>query len=316
MKYTTRRIYLLPEDGEFYKLNLHTHSKLSDGNFTPEELKQLYMDMGYDGLAYTDHRKCIPHTQLTDGNFVALTGMELDFTEKDEKGNWVKSVHINALAGDPAKCCNYESMPLDYSLINQTVAQLKKDGFYVVLNHPVWSNMTNEEVAKIKGMDAMEICNSIAVWFNNYSDDSSVYETYMRQGGRVVPVAADDTHKIFEDGTPFWEYGKSFTMVKARELTYSTVMEALRRGHSYASTGPEIKAMWIEGNTLHIECSPVFGIFVHGMRLDKKTQVVEKSDCIISADIDITALRQSSPYFWVQLRTTDSQKAWATPYWF
>ena len=207
MKYTTRRIYILPETGEFYKLNLHTHSKLSGGNFTPEELKQIYMDMGYDGLAYTDHRNCIPHPELTDARFVALTGTELDFTEKDEKGNWIKSVHINALAEDPMTEAGFVSMPLDYALIEKTIAQLKKDGFYVVLNHPVWSNMTNEEVAKIKGMEAMEICNSIAVWFNNYSDDSAMYETYLRQGGKVLPIAADDTHKIFEDGTPFWEYG-------------------------------------------------------------------------------------------------------------
>ena len=105
-------------------------------------------------------------------------------------------------------------------------------------------------------------------------------------------------------------------MVKAPELTYYAVMQALRNGHSYSSTGPEIKAMWLEGNMLHVECSPVFGVFVHGMRLDKKTQVVEKTDRITCADIDITALRQSSPYFWVQLRSTDGKKAWATPYWF
>ena len=31
--------YLLQENGNFYKANLHCHSIVSDGAFTPEELK-------------------------------------------------------------------------------------------------------------------------------------------------------------------------------------------------------------------------------------------------------------------------------------
>ena len=31
--------WLLPEEGSFYKANLHCHSTYSDGQLTPEELK-------------------------------------------------------------------------------------------------------------------------------------------------------------------------------------------------------------------------------------------------------------------------------------
>ncbi len=34
--------YLLPHEGNFYKANLHSHSTISDGNKTPEELKKIY----------------------------------------------------------------------------------------------------------------------------------------------------------------------------------------------------------------------------------------------------------------------------------
>ena len=30
--------YLLPENGQFYKANLHCHSTVSDGHLTPEEM--------------------------------------------------------------------------------------------------------------------------------------------------------------------------------------------------------------------------------------------------------------------------------------
>ena len=34
------RKYLLPEEGHFYKANLHCHSNISDGSLTPEQIKE------------------------------------------------------------------------------------------------------------------------------------------------------------------------------------------------------------------------------------------------------------------------------------
>ena len=34
--------YLLPESGQFYKVNMHSHSTYSDGRWTPEEIKKAY----------------------------------------------------------------------------------------------------------------------------------------------------------------------------------------------------------------------------------------------------------------------------------
>ena len=33
--------YLLPENGKFYKVNMHSHSTYSDGVQTPEQLKEI-----------------------------------------------------------------------------------------------------------------------------------------------------------------------------------------------------------------------------------------------------------------------------------
>lgn len=307
---------LLPRSGNLYKVNLHTHSTYSDGKFTPAQLKEFYMSKGYDAVAFTDHRKCIPHCELTDENFVALTGIELDFNQTDENGRQIKVVHMNALASQPGKICEFDSMLLDYDLINETVADLKREGFFVTLNHPVWSNMSSLNIEKIHGFDAMEVCNSIALMFNNFSDDSALYEYFLRNDGRAIPIAADDCHRIYPDGTPFAEYAKSFVMLKANELSYQAILQALTTGACYASTGPRFENLWLEGDTLHVECSPVFGVFVHSKYLNKKAQRIEKTDSITHAAFDISHIREASPYFWVQLRDTNGQKAWATPYWF
>ena len=38
--------YLLPEEGQFYKANLHCHTTVSDGSLTPEEIKAAYKARG------------------------------------------------------------------------------------------------------------------------------------------------------------------------------------------------------------------------------------------------------------------------------
>ena len=73
--------YLLPHDKHFYKANLHCHSTVSDGKFTPEELKQVYMAQGYSIIAYTDHEILISHNDLSDDNFLALNGYEYEIVD-------------------------------------------------------------------------------------------------------------------------------------------------------------------------------------------------------------------------------------------
>jgi len=315
MKSSKNYVELIPKSDSQYKINLHTHSTLSDGNFTPAELKKLYMSQGYSALAFTDHRDCIPHPELTDEKFVALTGVELDFTSSDENGA-LGCVHLNGLAKDPMTKRSYQRMPLDYELVNETVESLKKDGFFVTLNHPVWSNMSCDDLFRAKGIDAVEIVNSIGVMFNNYSDDTPLYEYYLRKGGRALPVAGDDTHKIFEDGTPFMEYYRSFTMVCAKELGYDNITDALEKGRFYASTGPRFDALWIDGDILHVECSPVLGVYLHSKYMNRKAQDVRKTDCITHTEFDISDIRAHSPYVWVQLRDLSGNKAWSVPYYF
>lgn len=314
---TEAPVYLLPKEGNLYKVNLHAHSTFSDGKFTPEELKEIYKSAGYSAVAFTDHRKCIPHPELTDENFIALTGVEFDFNHRDEKGLVDHTVHINGIASDPM--CSFSASGQDYDedFINRNIAELKERGCFVILNHPVWSNMSTEDMLRYKGFDAVEVYNSIAVWYNNYSDDSSYYEYYLRAGGTpLLPVAADDCHRMWEDHTPQAEYCKGWCTVKAPELNYSSIMEGLRQNNAFASTGPEFKNLWLCGNMLHVECSPVSGVFVHSESIHFKSADVEKENTITETVFDIGGLRQISPYIWVQLRDKVGRAAWSMPYFF
>ncbi|MBE7035607.1 MAG: PHP domain-containing protein, partial [Ruminococcaceae bacterium] len=96
------RKYLLPESGNFYKANLHSHSNLSDGRLSPAEMKELYKKNGYSVLAYTDHDILIPHNDLTDDEFVALVGFEASINQEDAPaGVWEKRCHLCFIAKTP-----------------------------------------------------------------------------------------------------------------------------------------------------------------------------------------------------------------------
>ena len=99
------KYHLLPETGTFYKANLHCHSTVSDGKWTPEEIKRNYMAQGYSIVAYTDHEVVIPHNDLRDENFLPITGAEIS-VNKNIPGlsyRYSKQYHLTILSTDPEK---------------------------------------------------------------------------------------------------------------------------------------------------------------------------------------------------------------------
>lgn len=95
--------YLLAQNGNFYKANLHTHTTLSDGENTPEQVKKMYKEEGYSVLAYTDHNDFYNHNDLSDPDFLVLNGCEPGVDEPmvhPDRGRKVKTCHFCVIALD------------------------------------------------------------------------------------------------------------------------------------------------------------------------------------------------------------------------
>ena len=85
--------YLIPESGHFYKANMHCHTTCSDGRLTPAEIKEHYKAHGYSVVAYTDHEVMVDHSDLNDGEFLAITGYELETTTaRTPPSGWARRV--------------------------------------------------------------------------------------------------------------------------------------------------------------------------------------------------------------------------------
>ena len=102
------RHYLLPEGGNFYKANLHTHSIYSDGARTVEEIKRDYMAHGYSVVAFTDHDIMLDHSDLNEPEkFLALTSYEVETNPEPDGKPWntMPTYHLNFYASRPDETC-------------------------------------------------------------------------------------------------------------------------------------------------------------------------------------------------------------------
>ena len=319
--------YLLPEGGSFYKANLHMHTNISDGTMSPEEVKTLYKENGYSVVAYTDHNILVHHPELDDENFLALSGYEFNVNEVTPNKTWTRTCHLCFISPDrstPYVCFNserklcrgsipyleqmdYDKSKPDFDLIygprqiNAAIKEAKAHGYYVTYNHPYWSQESYNDYTSFEGMDAMEIYNhsSAVLGYDEYN--THAYDDMLRVGNRIYAVAADDNHNAYENYTRLSDSLGGITMIKAEKLEYSCIFEAMKKGHTYATTGPEIKALWYEDGKIHIECSEADKISLNtGVRY-AKAKYAETDAPLTSAEFEI---HPESVY--VRLTVTDA----------
>ena len=286
------RQYLLPEMGKFYKVNMHSHSTFSDGQNTPEEIKEAYKSKGYAAVAYTEHEHIVDLTHLNDEDFIALTSYEYDFNtcktapssyyeqEAPINFSYKECLHLNLYAKDPhnvkAICHNPKFVHCgnaklyretaqyvgngDYhqeftvECFNEVIKTAKENGFLVIYNHPTWSMNTYETYSKLEGLDGLEIVNGGSDYSSDMDYVPHVYDQMSRLGKRMICVGGDDNH-----GTH--GFFRAWTMIKAEQLTHEALIRGLEKGNCYASSGPEIYDLYVEDGQVYIHCSAAKAIY-------------------------------------------------------
>ena len=317
----SERRALLPESGNWYKANLHCHSNISDGKYTPEEAAGLYRSHGYDVLAMTDHELMVPHNDLSDGHFLMLNSYEVQVRgDLDLIGNMRRLSHMNFYAKDPAETkmpffntpdVLAYSFPIDisraefygpeiekeYSVegLNRLIALGKEHGYIVCWNHPTWSMESADIYTHLKGLFAMEIYNTACGRAGYEAYVPYIYDEMLRSGQRLACVAADDMHSSVH------LYG-GFTMINAPSLEYGQIINAMEKGDMYASRGPVIRGFWVEDGMYHVECSPVRKIRISnsGRRPDRKSCVYAENGLLTSAVFPV-----SDQDLFIRLTVTD-----------
>lgn len=298
-------MHQLPFDkkGQFYRGNLHTHSTRSDGTKSPESLCKTYQEAGYHFLAITDHflrRYNFPITDSTPyrtAEFTTLIGAELHVPQTELGEVW----HILTV-GLPFDF----SSPTDNETGPQIAARALEAGAYVAAAHPYRYGLTEADILSLGDIHAIEIFNGASVEHNDRHDSWHMLDLLLARGKHYNACACDDAHFL----PRFSDFQRGWVWVKCESLTPEALLEALKAGHYYSSTGPEIHDIQIRGGRIYVKCSPAARIFVSGIR-DQAASVA--GDNITEGEILLSSVR--SQYIRVTVLDKNGGRAWSNPIW-
>ena len=325
--------WLIDPKKEQYKANLHSHSVLSDGKLTPEELRDAYKDKGYSILAITDHEYPKSHNDLTTDDILMLTGYEAYIRPSRicRFDRFKPEIHINLIAKDKDNegivaydplYCKY--MPLPKALLAKHLGNIgsrkftclyiqkfidvaSKNGYLVSLNHPCWSMQDTKDLKKLQGFWSMEIFNTSSMKTSGYAENMPVYDALLRSGEKLFCHGSDDNHNKRPMEDPLSDSFGAWTMVSADKLDYKSVIKALEKGDFYASTGPVIHSIVISGNEVTVKTSEAKYIRMHMTPKYAKTSYDKKGGTITEGKFK---LPEDASYIYFSVTDKNGGKAY------
>lgn len=257
-------------EGKFYKGNLHSHTTNSDGIFTPQQAVEAFHEKGYSFLCLSDHDLYTDYSkELQKDDFLVLPGMEASFVLVDE--DCQKVHHMNVILGTSNMQKNASKAPFlhnqkvgpfvfqktwDQQKVNQQIKEWKDMGMMVTYNHPIWSRITPEELFELDGFHILEIYNYNTQLESMTGYDVTYWDQLLRRGKKVLAMASDDNHNRMEIVDAFG----GFLMVKAKDLTHDSIIEAILNGSYYSSSGPAIYDWGVSADQVYIKCENVQSI--------------------------------------------------------
>ena len=297
--------------GRFWRGNLHTHSNRSDGVLDPAEVCRRYAEEGYDFIALTDHfvgRYGYPITDtapMRNNSFTTILGAELHSGALSNGELW----HILAV-GLPANFAPSHSPDFQPVAGQETGPELARRaaeaGAFVAIAHPHWSGLTPEDARSLDAAHAIEIYNHGCHTGCDRGDGFVIADLLLSEGRRLGLIATDDAHFSEPDHFGGW------VMVKAEENTPEALLAALKSGQYYATQGPELRGLSMDGDTVEVSCSAAVSVMVQGRG---SAAILQQGQSMTRARLKLDRRCAASP--WLRITAVDAagRRAWSNPIW-
>ena len=227
----------ITEHEKWYRGNTHTHARFSDENDTNDVpmIARWYESSGYDFLVLSEHndhvlkKQTYCHDEASNPpGFIMLCGNELSETRHHT------ALGINGFIGGETS-------------LQDGVTRTLAAGGVPILNHPQDPVVTVSSFIATKGLNHLELLNG------GRPQDTPAAEILWdsilsAQDGRIVyAVAADDNH--YNEAN----VGRGWIMVKAFSLTKSNILESIRSGKFYATTGVILNEYKVDGKSISLD---------------------------------------------------------------
>jgi hypothetical protein len=297
--------------GEWLRCALHAHSTNSDGELAPELLVRHFEWAGYDVLATTDHwaRTDEPSTR----RLLVIPSAELNAEAPDQAND----SHVLALGleVDPVLPDGH------FGALPDVVAWIAANGGVPYLAHTYWSGLRTEQWWDCEGLVGIEVWNSGCELELGRGDASIHWDEALEHGRLLYGLATDDSHH------PGFDSGFAWTWVRAAEKTREAVLDALRNGAFYGSTGPEIRGVELGEHEVLVECSPALAVTLYcgrtrGARANagrlgypNNARVLARNDDGLITHVALARPWDGGAYGRVEVKAADGTKAWTNPLW-
>lgn len=210
--------------GTWLRGNVHAHTTLTDGHYVPNDLIAEYERRGYDFLAVSEHDRLVdPEEHRADTPLVFLPAVEVT-------ANGPHLLHLDATTA-------VEPRP-DRGAVLDEIGEL---GGMAVLAHPNWeADFEHWPQAALDRLDygGIEIYNGNIDRCAGAASATDRWDRLLSAGRVVWGFGTDDTHLPTD-------VGNAWTTVRVEDRTPGAILEALRAGRSYVSTGVTIEEVTV-----------------------------------------------------------------------
>ena len=301
-------MHLLPSKNKntYFKGNLHGHSNHSDGALNPQEVVNKYKEIGYDFTCLSDHlwkdakfaaETVLETKHLNQKDFITIPSAELHCLGKKYVKDELWHIVANGLPLD-FKCADEkETAP-------RLVQRAIEAGAFVTIAHPEWYSLTFDECLSLSHAHGIEIYNHSCHIEAQRGFGTAAADYLLQENNRIFLTATDDSHFKMQDS------GGGWVMVAADKLSESSILNALKNGQYYSSTGVEIFEFEIDNYKVNIQCSPSNQVCIVGQGAKSMSQ---NGKNITQAEFDLK--KYPSDWFRVSIANDSGDFAWTNPVW-
>ena len=236
----------------FQRGNIHTHSTRSDGTAPLADMVGWYREHGYQFVAMTEHHLRLDPAELEPmwgPGFVVIPGEEVTDSWGDHP------LHANALCARQTVVDDRHFERPDQGLA-MMLAEIGAQGGVPLVNHPNygWSLEADDLVRGASGRYLLEVWSGLpnvhAMGDALHRPEEAIWDEVLTHDPDVIPAAVDDAHGLHEgpggsDALP----GRGWIETFGDETTVDAICEALVEGRLFASNGPTLARLAVQGDT-------------------------------------------------------------------
>ena len=297
----------------WYTGDLHGHTFHSDGDFSPAEYLAVAHGRGYDFVALTDHNtfSAVPELSALAGDGITVIG-----------GVELTTFHGHAVALGLDGWTEWRVK--EGATMSGIATALQTAGAMYIIAHPkseghpfctgcrwAYSDMLPGPARHV------EVWNNAWIGRANNEQAVGLFYQWLNTGLRLVATGGTDTHRPMPES-----YRIPRNRVYAHDNTSQEILAAVKRGHSYVTSGPDLsfhamssdgkktamgdiaspgsQSLWCEWNVAS-EDAPLHA------RLISQSNVIQRWDCSAQSVATFEIAAESGQWFVLELRDLDGE---------